>query len=457
MLRALIAKDLRRAWRNPLPWLINLALPLFITAMVGFVFGGRDEDTQLGRIHFAVVDEDHDTFSQILRNGLSGGKATNYFDPVYLDRETATRQLNDSALSAVLIIPASFTSNYLNGQSVTLQLIKNPAEQIYPAALEETLGVLVTGMNAVSRNLLDDAPTWRRVVHGEASNFEISLLAVSSRAKFHAASTCLFPPLVSLSHETEAVKEAAKPPTKKKSPQPADFSPAAAGARTSSPSTQSRDSHPTKPSPAKGTQPKFNIFAYILVGMTAMFLLLLANRGVADLHREVVHRTSERYHTLRDRVFPFIVGKAFFTAVITGVGAAILLGGGGIVFHIHWPRPVQLAIVTAAYACFATGLTSLLTVLVSNEKHADALNNIVAMALAIGGGCWFPTDWLPPVFRNYLAQVLPTYWYAQATRELWWSSGYWWVAVIKLMAVTFVCLVLAAYFVRRNFLKGHRA
>ncbi len=441
MLRALIAKDLRRALRNPLPWLLNLALPLCITAMVGFVFGDRDEDTQLGRIHFAIVDEDHDTFSQFLRRGISNGKATNYFDPVYLSREDAMRQLNDSELSAVLVIPANFTANYFNGEAVTLELVKNPAEQIYPAALEETLGVLVAGMNAVSRNLLDDAPTWRRVANGKAIDLEFSLLFQSSRNKFRAASACLFPPLVSLSHDTR----------------PADPASDAREAHAGKPTSSGHDSHPAKPAAEKEVHPKFNIFAYMLLGMTAMFLLLLANRGIADLHREVVRRTFERYRTVRERVFPFMAGKALFTAVITGIGAVILVGGGGLIFHVHWPRPVQFAIVTAAYVCFATGLTSLLAVIVHNEKHADALNNVVAMGLAIGGGCMFPAEQLPAALRNHITPLLPTHWYAATARELWWSSGSWWLAAIKLIAVAAVCLVLASYFLRRRFLKGDRA
>ena len=59
MLRALLAKDLRRARRNPLPWLLNLALPILITAVIGMVFGsGSGNDNSLGRIKFAVVAAD---------------------------------------------------------------------------------------------------------------------------------------------------------------------------------------------------------------------------------------------------------------------------------------------------------------------------------------------------------------------------------------------------------------
>ena len=45
MLPILLAKDLRRAWRNPLPWLINLIVPLAMTALIGLVFGGGADAT----------------------------------------------------------------------------------------------------------------------------------------------------------------------------------------------------------------------------------------------------------------------------------------------------------------------------------------------------------------------------------------------------------------------------
>src|SRR5258707_7455286 len=127
VLRALLAKDLRRAWRNPLPWLLNLALPLCITAVIGLVFGGNSGDkNQLGRIKFAVVDEDQSALSKLLRGAANQDKNGQYLESVYLERAAALQQLNNSKLSAVLIIPAHFTSNYLTGGNVRLELVKNP-------------------------------------------------------------------------------------------------------------------------------------------------------------------------------------------------------------------------------------------------------------------------------------------------------------------------------------------
>ncbi|HWD18455.1 MAG TPA: ABC transporter permease [Verrucomicrobiae bacterium] len=419
MLRALLAKDLRRAWRNPLPWLLNLALPLCITAVIGLVFGGHgDNNNRLGRIRFAVVDEDHSALSKLLRGAAGQDQAATYLDPVFLEKAEALRQLNDSKISAALIIPPQFTSNYLTGQPVRLELVKNPAEQIHPAVLEELLGVAVTGLNAVSRNFTSEFPAWRRVAEGRADYHEIAQLIDDTGRRAQAVRHYLFPPLISFTGASAEKKETP-------APEPAG--------------------------------PQFNLFAYLLVGMAGMFLLLLANQGVSDLHRELALRTFERYSTLHVRLLPFILGKALFTIVIVALGSVILLGGGAALFHIHWPRPLPLAALTAAYVCFATGLMSVLVSLAADERQANALNNVVSMVFAMAGGCMFPPDNLPAVMRDHLCPLLPTYWYSNTARQLWWSDGAWEIAAAKLLLLGFVCLTITAFIFRRRFQEGVRA
>ena len=87
MLRVLLAKDLRRALRNPLPWLINLIVPLAMTALVGLVFGGHSDSGALGRIRFAVVDEDKTVLSDFLRGAANQGEGGKYLEPVFMERE----------------------------------------------------------------------------------------------------------------------------------------------------------------------------------------------------------------------------------------------------------------------------------------------------------------------------------------------------------------------------------
>src|SRR4051812_33637256 len=106
MLGVLIQKDFRRTLRNPWPWLLNLALPLAITALVGFAFGGRG-GSGAGeiRIKFAVVDEDRSFLGGALRSMLTQGEAGARLDPIFVDRTEALRVLRDNQISAILVMP----------------------------------------------------------------------------------------------------------------------------------------------------------------------------------------------------------------------------------------------------------------------------------------------------------------------------------------------------------------
>ena len=430
MLRALLAKDLRRARRNPLPWLLNLALPLMITAVIGMVFGsGSGGDNSLGRIKFAVVDEDKSPLADFLRGAANQGKAAQYLDPVFLERDEAEQQMKDDKLSAILVIPPHFASNYLTGQNVQLELVKNPAEQIHPAVLEELLGVVVSALNAISRNFNAEFPAWRKVVEGQPDYHEIARLIDQTGDKLHSAREYLFPPFVTFTNTT------------------GEASPAPGASPTSA---------VTAPGPEAKSTPKFNLFAYLLVGLAGIFLLMLANQGMNDLHREVWKRTFERYHTMHNQLLPFVMGKALFTAVIVSIGAAIILVGGQWLFHFRWPRPLELGLLTLAYVCFATGLMAVTVAIMPDERRANALNNILSMILGMAGGCMFPPDQLPAAMRDHLSPLLPTYWFATAARELWWSGGSWFIPAAKLAALGALCLAVAAFLFKRRFEKGAR-
>jgi len=346
-----------------------------------------------------------------------------------MERDVADQQLRDGKLSAILVLPKNFTSNYLTGLKTQLELVKNPAEQIHPAVLEELLGVVVSGLNAISRNLNSEFPAWRDALTGDPDYHEIARLVDQTGNKIHAARKYLFPPLVSYTNMAEVPKPAVG----------ADPGPAA--------STSTTEGKPA---------PKFNLFAYLLAGMTGMFLLMLANQAMNDLHRELEKRTLERYSTLHERLLPFVTSKALFTMVLVSIGAVIILGGGELLFHFRWPRPLAISLLTLCYAGFATGLMAVTVAIMPDERRANALNNIMTMIISMAGGCMFPIDQLPPILRDDIAPLMPTYWYASTARELWWSDASWYISAAKLAAVGAVGVGLAAFLIKRRFEKGAR-
>src|ERR1035437_10026239 len=202
MLRVLLAKDLRRAWRNPLPWLINLIVPLAMTALIGLVFGGGSDSGAIGRIRFAVVDEDKSALSDMLHGSVNERDGGKYLEPVFMERADALREVNANKISAVLIIQTNFMRNYLTAHApVSLELIKNPAESIHPAVLEELLGAVVTALNAISRNFNSEFPEWQAVFEGKEDYHKVSFLIERAGDKLKSAKKFLNPPLVGYEKE----------------------------------------------------------------------------------------------------------------------------------------------------------------------------------------------------------------------------------------------------------------
>jgi ABC-2 type transport system permease protein len=440
MLRVLLAKDLRRAWRNPLPWLINLALPLCITGLIGLAFGGKSDSGALGRVRFAVVDEDDSVLTGFLRGAANQGEGGKFLEPVFLEREAALRLINDNKISAVLIIPTNFTRQYLTGsEAVSLDLIKNPAESIHPAVLEELLGATVTALNAVARNFQSEFPDWREVFEGKRDYRQVSALIERAGDKFEAAKKYLNPPLVTYTKEIRGDDS--------RDGQPTTNSNLAATKTSDSKSGKSK------------SEPAFNLFGYLLAGMSAMFLLFLASNAMGDLLRELRQRTFERYHTLQQSLLPFVVGKVVFTVVMLLFCSAVMLGGGAVIFHIHWQQPLALIVLTLGYACFAAGLMAFLTALVPGERRGDALFTIVGMALGLAGGCAFPPQQLPDFLREHITPLLPSFWYCDTVRSLEFGGGTvpWELVSFKLAVVSGVFIALTAFLFRRRFKVGLRA
>jgi ABC-type multidrug transport system permease subunit len=440
MLRALLAKDLRRAWRNPLPWLINVALPLVITGIVGLAFGGKS-DTGLGRIRFALVDEDQTVLTGFLRGALNQNEAGKYLEPVFVDREAAMAQITEDKLSAVLIIPTNFTRHYLLGsQPVKLELIKNPAQSIYPTVIEELMGVVVTGLNALARNFQSEFPQWRAALEDGPDYHKVAKLIDSAGNKFEAIKQYVDPPLVA--YEKQSAED-----------QPITNETSLSGPA----SILHHSTTATVPRSSPAARPVFNVFSYILPGMTAMFLLFLASNAMTDLHRELRFRTFERYQTLREQLLPFVFGKVVFAVVLLLFCSAVMLGGGGLAFRIQWSRPLALLSLTLGYTCFAAGLMAVFVALMPDERRAGALTNVAAMVLAMAGGCMFPREQLPKFMSQYISPLVPCNWFIEAARGLQLGSTVPWALVsVKLAVLSALFTVAAVWLFQRRFRSGAR-
>ncbi|MGD0814979.1 MAG: ABC transporter permease [Verrucomicrobiota bacterium] len=426
MLRVLLAKDLRRALRNPLPWLIHLMVPLAMTMLLGLVFGRHSESNALGRIRFAVVDEDGSRLGDLLRTAADQPRGGRHFQLVFMEREAALREIDAGEISAVLIIPTNFMRNYLSAREpISLELIKNPAESVNPAVVEELLGAGVTALNAISHNFSSELSQWRPLLEGKGDYSKAFLVIERTGLKIMMEyKDYLNPPLVGYEKESPAAKVAGNPAAKAGGSKGGDTS---------------------------------DLFAYLLIGFSGMFLLFIAGTANSDLYSELRLHTLERYQTLRDSLAPFLAGKAVFAVVLLLLCSAMMLGGGGLIFRVHWRHPLELMILTVGYACFMAALFAVFVALMPDERRAAVLNNLAAMGLGLAGGV-FPPQSLPAFLRMHITPLLPSYWFINTARNLQGGGsdvGWGWTT-FKLAALGAVLITLAAMLLRRRFQAGLR-
>jgi ABC-2 type transport system permease protein len=422
MLAALLQKDLRRAIRNPVPYAINLALPVVITALIGLSFGGgSSRGNPMGRIPLAIVDEDESPLTDFLRGALSQREAGEYFDVQVLDRDTAVRRITDNQLSAVWIIPQGFTRAYLSGEAgLAFELLKNPAQTYYPAIVEEMLSLLTTALNAVGRGLRDELPAWERLLQEE--HFDLLKVAATLQdagKRLETVRPYVYPPLVQYTKQSE----------------PAGTAPVE-----------------EEPESGVGAAP----FAFLLAGLGAVFLLFTADRAARDLFAEVQLHTLERFHAHHEGLMVLVISKACFSVTVLLMSAAILFGGGALIFRFSWHQPWILVVLTLAYACAAAGLMATVTALAGTARRADLFNTLFALGLGLAGGCMFPPQQLPAFLRESVAPWLPTYWYAEALRALQYDSAHasWVPATLLLGGLGIAGLALSAFLFRRQLERG---
>ena len=419
MIRILLQKDLWRARRNPWPYLINLALPVLITAIIGLAFGGASSGQGMGKIKIAIVDEDDNVLGSFLKNAFSQGESQDFMDPSFMKRDEALAQIKANELSAVFIIPEGFTESYIeDSKTPPLELIKNPAQRYHPAIAEEFLGVAVEGLNVVARNLGDEIPKIVEIVEtdGFPDMIGIAAILVEMGIKYKKAENYLFPPLITFSETTETKNEVSE-------------------------------------------EPDFNIFALLLPMLSSVFLLFLADGAIRDLYKEINEKTLARMKTVQNRLFPIVLSKSILAVIVGIIGGLIWFIGGGMVFQIEWRAPVQLSILVVCYSICAAGFMALLVGLFKTEKRAEAFSSIIILSIAFLGGGFFTAESMPDFIKNQISPWMPNYWFIQSVRSLQFDRGTadWAFEAIKMLILGSVFLGIGTKWIHRNVESGEKA
>ncbi len=141
-LLAAVTKDLRRLRRDPLAIASWLGIPLVLVILITLVFSGGQATPQ-GRL--LVADEDKTILSQALTAAFSREPLAKMLVMETTGRDEGRRRMDRGDASALLIIPKGFQDAFFQNQLVQLRLVTNPAQEILPKIVEETLSIVVDG------------------------------------------------------------------------------------------------------------------------------------------------------------------------------------------------------------------------------------------------------------------------------------------------------------------------
>ena len=152
------------------------------------------------------------------------------------------------------------------------------------------------------------------------------------------------------------------------------------------------------------------MFNYFLPGMAVFFLMFSAGGAGGDIHREREGGTLRRMLVSPLRARDLLLGKWIFTTVNGLLQLVILFAVGKAVYGLNLgpdplALPIQALVTSAALASFFL----VLAMLTRTEKQMGQIGTGVILFMAIIGGNFIPTDFMPD-FLRLAAKFTPNYW-----------------------------------------------
>ena len=419
MIWTLIQKDAFRISRNPWGVILQLAIPLMITGLIGSLFGPKSSTGGVPTIKVAVVDEDKSALGGTLLGALDRETdSKRYFAPIPTTRDQADTMIRNDEVSAVLILPKDFTKDFLTGGTpAPIELIKNPSQAFLPLIMEELTSVVAETLNVASQTLAEDMKGFvQELEEDDLPDFLMVAKSIEKIGKkFEQAEKILTPPLIQYGIEKRAAK---KDPKKEKF--------------------------------------QSNIFGFLLPGLAAMFLLFIADGSSQELYKERESRTLDRIRSFNNNVLPFLISKGLYTLLLTVTSGIILFGVGSAIFRIQWQHPWIILLLLLAYAFFSTGFITALAALMKTQKRAAIVNNVLIMMMAFLGGSMMTSNALPDALAQNVCPLFPNYWFTESIKNLEFGiDGPGWVMTFaKLMVLGAVFTGISTSLFNRLLTKG---
>jgi ABC-2 type transport system permease protein len=412
-------KDLTIRFRDGWGILFLLLTPLLLTTIMGFAFGGGEEENPELRIPVAIVNQDAgltaDEFgemaatqfglpAELLSAGIFSG-VTNLTDTGFPaeglnfgrilveqvfgaeqmqtllttrlitdEREVAAARTSVAAggdYCCVVTLPSTLTHALLTGVSVSIPVYADPAQETSAQIVESVL---------------------RQVVSGFASGGDLFAVGFAQLQ-----ATNRLEQLRSLDDFQQLIEG-----TRTQLEQDAQTTEGSGGVLGNSLLRLETLS-------ASGEAVTFSALAFFVPAIAMIFLGFGASQGVRSLIAEEEMGTLGRLNAGPLLATTILTGKLLGAFLIALLQFGLLLLAGVLIFQVYWGDPLGVAVLALVVVLAFTGLGLLIAVIAKDQAQANTLSTAVTLVFSLIGGNLLPARQFP-TWLQQIAQITPNYW-----------------------------------------------
>ena len=357
---AIILKDLRIRFGNPVEWLFFLILPIFFS----FIIGGGTAGPTDSRVGFYVVDEAQTSLSASLIDTLNVSTSVR---PVLKDRQEALEDLDERDVVAVLLLPAGLDWEAIGTTTQSIELRQLPGSTnalVVQQGVQAALGEVSSAVQIASFSAEQGGELFGFEGEAERSAWFAQALAAAQ---------------TELQSAPDRVQE-----TIADVPDPIEYDP-----NTNSSIGQ--------------------MITWVFIPLIGLSAMLAYERQIGTLRRLLTSPTRRAVY----------LGGTIIGMVLTALlQMTILVAFGRFVLHVNWGNSVlAIAMMLVSSSLAAAALGTMLGTIVKTESQANGLSIMVGMVMAMLGGCWYPLELFPQAVQSAV-RVLPTTWTMQGMLDI---------------------------------------
>ena len=379
---AIAFKDLTRSLRSLFLIGMALAAPLLITLLIYFAFGSmKSGDVSMTSIRVGVVDADVLPLNAPLEAPLGRSVHDMFFDESvkawitasdYADESSARAAVNSQEIGVAVIIPATFTQDYLgSGAKSPITILQDPTLTIGPTVVSEMVTSLLEGV--AGGGVAYRVSNARMLANGktlEPAGIQVLIQAYANwyagfqRALFHSPEQAIL----------------------------AVTTPAAAG---------------------KSSNGMQSMMGLVMAGQLIFFSFFTGAYAMLSILQESEEGTLARLFTTPTNHTLILLGKflaVFLTVLFQGI---VLLVAGRLIFGIRWGEPGTIVLALLGQMVASVGLAVLLVSFIKTSKQAGPIFGGALTGFGMLSGLFTTNIAMPESFKA-ISNFTPQGWVLKA-------------------------------------------